>query len=280
MPSPGKKHLSQHRHVDRRNARQIRHRRPLEVQVVERRLERSVVREAVGEPQRAPPGPNLVRYRYTGWNRCGLSCHHRSFPGRYLAWHLEPTPTSSSDTIKTFGAPLDGCSSAIGGCFVSGSFAWPVVPRVSTRSGIGNTEHRSSWPSFAMSDVFVRRASRRASLREANPVCAARVPRGKAVAEEVERAQPPLADLPGERHCTDQAARRPYRLHLRTPAHPRPQPLRHLVTLERLASARRLLDRRAERSMLVTRATAGLALRQLRTAKANRTLLFAPALCW
>jgi hypothetical protein len=52
--------------------------------------------------------------------------------------------------------------------------------------------------------------------------------------------------------------------------------LRHVATLERLASDRRLLDRRAEHLMLVTRATTGLAVGQLRTAKASRTLLCAP----
>ena len=192
---------------------------------------------------------------------------------------LAAPPCRPRNTIKTFGAPLDGCSSAIGGCSVSGSFASPVVAPVSTRSGIGNTEHRRSWPLFAMSDVCVRRTRRHASPRGTNPVRAAHAPRGEDVAGEVVRAQPPLADLPGERHFTDQAARQPYRLHLRTPAHPRPQPLRHLATLERLASARRLHDRRAEHSMLVTRATAGLALRQLCTAKARRTLLCGPAFC-
>jgi hypothetical protein len=52
--------------------------------------------------------------------------------------------------------------------------------------------------------------------------------------------------------------------------------LRHVATLERLASGRRLLDRRAEHLMLATRATTGFAVGQLRTAKAGRTLRCAP----
>ena len=122
--------------------------------------------------------------------------------------------------------------------------SWPLYLclRESAAPSIGDLGRRSPCPmSLSVAHVAARH------YEGTNPVCAARVPRGEDVAEEVETAQPPLADLPGERHFTDQAARQPYRLRhrLRALAHPRPQPLRHLATLERLASARRLLDRRA-----------------------------------
>ena len=145
----------------------------------------------------------------------------------------------------------------------------------SAETGIGGLGHRSRCP-MPLSVVHVAARHDEGTT----PACAALVPRGEDVAEEVETAWPRLAGLPRERHFTGQAVHQPYRLRHRTraPAHPRPQPLRHVATLERLASGRRLLDRRAERLMLVTRATTGLAVGQLRTAKAGRTLRCAPVL--
>ena len=169
MPSQGKKHLSQHRHVDRGT-----------------RSRRSV-RRSTGAAVRS----------------VGVPCRD---PSRRRSW------------------PLSLCVRE------------PATP------SIGDPGRRSPCP---MSLSVARVAARH--YEWTNAVCAARVPRGEDVAEEVETAQPPIVDLPGERHVTDRAARQPYRLRhrLRAPAHPRPQPLRHLATLERLASARRLLDRRA-----------------------------------
>jgi hypothetical protein len=71
--------------------------------------------------------------------------------------------------LKAFGAPLDGRSGSTDGYLVSGSFPSHVVTPESMRSGIGSAEHRRPWPSFAISDVLVLCASRRASLRGDQP---------------------------------------------------------------------------------------------------------------
>src|SRR5262245_32100257 len=62
-----------------------------------------------------------------------------------------PNPTSSSNTINTFGAPCGGRKRSIGGNDVPGSVAANVVKPGTGRSGIGNTSRgRSSRPTITL----------------------------------------------------------------------------------------------------------------------------------
>ena len=97
------------------------------------------------------------------WKRLNLNppAARRSAVG---VWHgppnaLEaPNPTSSSRTIRTFGAPSGGSSGSIGGNAVSGSFASKVVSPCAGRSGIGNIV-RACRSGESSSEFSVREAS-------------------------------------------------------------------------------------------------------------------------
>lgn len=116
-----RQHCLTHRcHFDRGQGQQVRLYRPLEIQVVEHRPGRLVVRDSVEEPQRAQPGADFVRHLDTRRNRGAVrmrghgvllcrqplpgSAAHATACATHSVWTVT-APRSAGSTRTRDGAP-------------------------------------------------------------------------------------------------------------------------------------------------------------------------------